>query len=306
MTEDLNSGTGSVDQGQALVASGDSPISGQGTPDQGGGQPADGGLDQTGSGSQPDSIFDPDLFDQRISEASPELQEQFKAFRRDLLADYTRKTQAAAQKSKFADEDRKKLDAYNAFLANPEQVLGQVVQQMGMRLVPASGGNDNSLQTKWNPDSGNPENWHEPIDYMKAYLKAEMDKVLSPLINNVQQSVQKIEKDSIEHRLAEIDPSWQQYEDKMKENLRVHPTLVNDPSLLYRMSVPAEVLESRATQRALAKMEAKTKSGQMGGASQTTKKPGQAIDAKPRGFEEAVTLARSILAKQGVVKPSGS
>jgi hypothetical protein len=84
----------------------------------------------------------------------------------------------------------------------------------------------------------------------------------------------------------------------MRENLQKHPTLVEDVSKLYRLSVPDDVSERKATQRALAKLEAKTKYGKVSGSPGTTHKTAEAI--KPAAtFDEAVAQAKRQLAEQG-------
>ena len=117
--------------------------------------------------------------------------------------------------------------------------------------------------------------------------------------------VQDMRKDSIERELTEIDPMWQRYEDDMAGNLKEHPTLATDPAKLYRLSVPQEVLESRATQNALRKMEDKTKASQLAGGSKTSKRPGTQLPDGPVSFNDAVKIAKQRLAEEGIVAPGG-
>ena len=58
------------------------------------------------------------------------------------------------------------------------------------------------------------------------------------------QGVQKVTAHNIEKELDAVDANWRMYEDEMKTSLRDHPSLVNDVSKLYRLSVPEEVLNS--------------------------------------------------------------
>ncbi|MHC4635804.1 MAG: hypothetical protein ACYSYU_11445, partial [Planctomycetota bacterium] len=94
----------------------------------------------------------------------------------------------------------------------------------------------------------------------------------------------------------------QQYEDTMKINLQKHPSLANDPTSLYRMSVPQEVLESRATQMALKKLEAKGESAKISGGSTTTKTPSGGLPDKPVSFTQAYEAAKQSLRDQGITK----
>ena len=89
----------------------------------------------------------------------------------------------------------------------------------------------------------------------------------------------------------------------MMTALQTHPTLVSNPMALYKLSVPDDVLQSRATQRALKKMQEKGKSAAVSGASTTTKKSGNKMPDKPLSFDEAVKFAEAQLAEQGIRKP---
>jgi len=109
-----------------------------------------------------------------------------------------------------------------------------------------------------------------------------------------------MKKQTIEHQLSDIDPTWQQYEDKMMDNLNSHPTLARDPATLYRLSVPQEVLESRAVQKALKKMEGKAQSSKASSGSTTSRKPQQGIPDKAMSFQEAVEAAKAKLAEEGI------
>ena len=93
--------------------------------------------------------------------------------------------------------------------------------------------------------------------------------------------------------------SWREYEDAMTKNLAEHPTLARNPAMLYRMSVPQEILESRATQRALKKMEAKGQSSKVA-ASSTVKQKESDISNKKMSFTEAVEAAKRQIASGGV------
>jgi hypothetical protein len=90
----------------------------------------------------------------------------------------------------------------------------------------------------------------------------------------------------------------------MVENLQSHPTLAKDPDLLYRLSVPQEVLEARATKAAMEKLRNGSQNAQVSGSSATVKSGSQ----KPAGkmtVNEAAEFARAQLAKQGIHRPAG-
>ena len=96
---------------------------------------------------------------------------------------------------------------------------------------------------------------------------------------------------------------WRTYENEMINTLTTHPSLANDPDTLYRMSVPPEVLEARATARALEKLKGGTDSSVVPGARRATAE----TSTKPTGinnFNDAVAFAKSQLKQQGL-KPVG-
>jgi hypothetical protein len=122
---------------------------------------------------------------------------------------------------------------------------------------------------------------------------------LNPFFSELQAQ----KKQNIERMLDESCPDWRQYEDEMVKLLKDHPTLSKDPAKLYALAVPHDVLESRATQAALKKLQHKTDAGKVGGTS-TTKNAGPMINSdKPLSFNEAVAAAKQALASQGIKAP---
>jgi hypothetical protein len=90
----------------------------------------------------------------------------------------------------------------------------------------------------------------------------------------------------------------------MIDALQKHPSMAHDPDMLYRMSVPSEVLEARATERALAKLKGSAESGAIPGAHKAT----QVTSEKPTGslsFDDAVQYAKDALKKKGLSAPVG-
>jgi hypothetical protein len=234
-------------------------------------------------------VFDPAEFDTLTKELPAPLKKQADALRKSLQSAYTKKTQAIA-------ESRKKIEAYDAFQQDPHGTIKQFAERFGYQLTPAQ---QKAAQKAadgegWSPDRGDPKSWDDVVGFVMNKMQAEFGQKLKPIVSEFQD----MRKKTIESQLSDIDPGWAQYEDVMGANLQKHPTLAQDPATLYRISVPPEVLESRATQRALARLESKTKSAQVGGTSTTKRAPD--IPDGPISFAEAVAHARRELEKQGV------
>jgi hypothetical protein len=268
------------------------------------GQAADGSLETTGTESQgtegqsteqttqtgtgtTDAYYDPAEFN-RLTEALPdELKEQAKALQKSLQGNYTKKTQALA-------ENQKKIDAYNAIMANPTAAIKQYAAQYGLTVSEAAA-------QQANIDPNDPQDWNTVYSTAEERALKKFEEKYGHVFNELQT----LKKESIEKTLTELDPAWHQYEDAMLANMQKHPTLAQDAATLYRMSVPPEVLESRATQAALRKLENKGRSANIAGSSTTTKKPG-GVDpnAKP-SFQEAVALAKQQIKSKGGSLPPG-
>jgi len=229
-----------------------------------------------------EAIFDPVEFDRITKSLPPELQTQATALRKSLQGDYTKKTQELAK-------NRQKIEAYDAFYKDPASQLQQMAQQLGYRLTRAEA-EAAAEQSEWEPKS-----WDEVTQKIQEGVL----KQLNPLFSEFQN----MKKSAIENQLTELDPTWRQYEGKMVESLRTHPSLAKDPALLYRISVPPEVLESRATQRALQRFEEKTQAGKMSAGSTTTKTPKTGLPDSPVSFADAVKAAKALLEEQGI-RPS--
>lgn len=214
---------------------------------------------QTGTEASPESFFDP----QNIPEG---LEKPYK----DMQSAFSKKM------SGFKDQ-QSKVDAYDAFQSNPQAYIQQLAQQYGMSIV-----NGEKPDGEWNP-----QNWDEVMEKAEERVMQR----LSPQMKKLQQT-------QLEKTLDDNCPDWRLYEDKMMTTLKTHPTLVSDPETLYRMSVPPEILESRATQAALKKLQEKGESAQVSGGSKTTKsatKPNRA-----NSFNDAVKNAKAIIAAQGI------
>lgn len=265
--------------GQATNAPAPEPTSGgaptgegNGSQSTGEGNPND---PSTGTGTTDDSFFDP-------TQVPDELKPAYK----QMQAAFTKKTQAIKDQAK-------KIEAYDTFARDPVGAIQQLAASYGLNVTREQAAAAAAQAT--NDDSG-PQTWEDV--YKEATQRAEKNLLerLGPIIKEVQET----KKTQIERMLDESCPDWRQYEDDMRDLVQKHPTLVNDPVRLYRLAVPPEVLESRATQAALKKMQTKAEHNQVSGGSTTTKIPNSVPKAK--SFEEAVRIARANLAAQGITE----
>lgn len=227
-----------------------------------------------------DAIFDPGEYDRLTQNLTPELQAQAKALKKSLQGAFTKKTQEIAK-------HRQKIEAYDAFQKDPVTQIQQMASQMGYTLTRAEAKAQIATTDDWQPQS-----WDEVLQRAESKV---MEK-FAPLLTEMQS----MKKTAIERQLSEIDPSWQQYEETMVHNLTAHPTLAKDPVMLYRLSVPQEVFESRATQKALAKLESKAQGARVSSNSTTNKTPKTGEPDGPISFSDAVAFAKKRLEEEGI------
>ena len=224
----------------------------------------------------------PSFFDPKSIEDKPELMAAYN----EMRAAYTKKTQSLSQ-------DRSKIDAYDAFMRDPMSQIKQLASQYGLEIVPpgqrqqAHQGQDGQGQ-EWEPKS-----WDDVMARAKQEIINELRPQLEPVFKNMQQ----VTASNIEKELDSLDPQWRIYEDEMRANMQAHPSLVKDVGKLYRLSVPEEVLNSRATQAALKKMEEKAKSAQVHGNQGAPKTA--AVPKKAANFSDAVAQAKAELSGGG-------
>jgi len=226
------------------------------------------------------------FFDPRDIEGKPELQ-----------AAYKQMQGAFSKKMEAIKENRQKIEAYDAFAADPVSQLQTMARQYGYSLTRAEA----AQQLKESQVSGDwePKSWDEVIQKAEDRAYQRLMKENEPMYNEVKS----LRKTNLESYLDSNAPDWRTYEDDMMKTLRTHPTLVNNPMGLYKLSIPDNVLQSRATQQALKKMQDKGRSSEISGASTTTKKSGTRMPDKPVTFDEAVKIAEAQLAEQGIRKP---
>lgn len=283
MSEDSNTtaptdGAGITDSGpDAATATAPAPESGQAA-----------GAEQPGDSAETpheDTIFDPREFAERVKALPAEVQAQAIALQKQLQGAYTKKTQALAS-------DRQKIEAFDHFLTDPHGALDRFAKQYGYELR-----RPGQQQSQEPPQDWEPQNWNDVIARTRQEAEQAILQRLRPLVEQVRNQ----RKTVIEQQLSEIDPGWQQYEDKMRDNLQRHPTLAADPAMLYQLSVPKDVLEARYTQAALRKFEQKAKSAQVSSPSKTTKQ--QPSMPKVASFQDAVNQAKAALNPDGTIKP---
>jgi hypothetical protein len=250
-------------------------------PAGGDGQPSATAATTTTSGtpaaSGEDTFFDPKDLDPALVPAYKNMQRTF------------------GKKMEEIKAHRQKIDAYDNFQKDPIGQIQAMASRMGYKLTRAeAAAAADAAGGEGKPATWQPQTWDEVME--KATAKV-MEK-LSPVFTELQS----IKKSSLEKLLDESAPDWRQYEDEMTSLLTEHPTLAKDPVKLYRLALPPEILETRATQAALKKLQAKTDSSKVQGAS-TTKASTTAIPDKAVSFNEAVNIARQQLAEKGI-KPS--
>ncbi len=215
----------------------------------------------------------------------PELQGGYK----QMHAAFTKRMQGISQ-------DRDLLDQAKRFMADPITGMQQMAQQYGYRLTRAEAAAAVAAQgapPQWDPRSGeSPPDWDTVLSAAEARAEAKLMQRFGPVIENVQ----KMQSQNIEKQLDELDPQWRSYEDTMKTNMQQHPTLVKDVRLLYRMSVPEEVIEARATQAALSRLNKTTQSARVSGTS--TARGTVAATREVKTFADAVEAAKEQLGRK--------
>lgn len=230
----------------------------------------------TGNGSG--AVAEESFFDPRSIEGKPELQSAYK----QMQGEFTKRLQ------KFRGQEQD-LQLVAQFRANPEAMIRSMAQQYGLQLI--QGGQQQDTV----PKDFNPQSWDEVEQHFRQKWEKE---ALNPLANEVRQ----LKKQNIEQFLDSHHSDWRTYEDAMMDTLRKHPTLVNDPSTLYRMSVPSSVVEGRAMSAAMEKLKASTAAASVSGA-QTTK-PTTTAPTGPLTFAQAAERAKAELAARGFRPPS--
>ena len=232
----------------------------------------------TGTQAAEETFFDPESI-----KGKPELESAYKQMQR-----------AFTEKTSSLKSQKQKVEAYDAFMANPLMTIRQLATQYGMTVAEAKAVQQQASGT----GEFEPKTWDDVFSRAKLEAKQEVLKELQPLFSEVKQ----VKQQSVEKTLDENCPDWRLYEDPMMDTLKQHPTLVNDPVKLYRLSVPDEVWQARATKEAVKKIEAKAKGASVSSGSNTSK-PGNFTPSGPLSFDQAVVAAKAQLAAQGMKEP---
>ena len=189
---------------------------------------------------------------------------------------------AWTKKLQGVKQHQSKIDAYDSFQRDPVSTMQQIARQYGYQLVQP--GADS-------PKDFNPQSW----DDVMAHAKQEVLKELQPVFGELRD----LKKQNVEGYLDNHFPDWRTYEDNMMETLQKHPSLVKDPDALYRASVPSEVWEARATQKAMQKLKTAGANSQISGGTTTTR-PTQQEPSGPLTFDQAVDVAKKRLSARGI------
>lgn len=223
--------------------------------------------------SGPDTGGTESFFDPESIKGKPELEAAYK----QMQSAFTKKNQAFS-------EGQQKIEQYDQFMANPIETMKQIAQQYGMNVVEADPSADKPQQF---------QSWDDVMSEAKRQVMQELQPVLG--------EVQSMKKQNIESYFDNNHPDWRTYEDEMLGKLKEHPSLVQDPDLLYEVSIPKEIREGRAYKAALAKVQATQDSSKVQGQSSTTKQTTQPKRAE--SFQQAVEFARQDLAQRGLTAP---
>jgi hypothetical protein len=218
----------------------------------------------TETGSEELTFFDPSSI-----QGQPELEAAYKQMQRA----FTEKTQAIAS-------DRKKIEAYNAFEANPMATIQTLAQQYGYQLNPYQA--QQQQQQEFTP-----ETWEDVLKAADERAEKKYAEKFGPILDRVE----KLQQSNVEGYLDQNYPDWRTYEDDMTRLVKEHPTLAKDPGTLYELALPRKVREARATKAALNKIQAGTGAVQVSGGSTINK---QVSDTPKKGmsFHEAYEYAR--------------
>ena len=222
------------------------------------------------------------LGDFDISSLSEEGRAAYEQLNKQFKSAFTKKLEGLKK-------DRDKVDAYNNFMANPEENLRRTADQYGYKMIPKnqpSQATQGDGLTEWQPQT-----WDEVFSRFEERIGKSLMGKFQPVFENIQN----LTSSHIENQLTDIDPDWKLYEDDMTANLKAHPTLARDVSKLYRLSVPEEVLKNKYTQAALKKYEEKAKSAKV--SSKSSVSASSAPMNKKLTFDEAVQEAKKRLSE---------
>jgi hypothetical protein len=219
------------------------------------------------------------FFDPKTIEHSPELLQAYKQMQGNF-----------SKKMSGIRENQQKIDLYNAYQKDPVGTVRQIAQQYGMTIV-------NGQPQPTEKGQFSPNSWDDVVKHVRDEVRAELTQQYDPLVSEVKN----LKQQNIEQYMDNKYVDWRTYESEMIGTLQKHPSMAHDPDTLYRMSVPQELLESRAMEKALAKLKGGADAGAIPGAKQTritSQKPSGALS-----FDDAVKFAKSQLQSRGLSGP---
>lgn len=229
-------------------------------------------------------VEDEGFFDPRSIQDKPE-----------LMAAYKQMQKAWTQKTQSLKADKQKLDAYNAFMSDPHGELKRMAQALGYDLRhPGQQQNQQPGADEWQPQT-----WDDVLKKAEERAYERVTRELGPHVNDLRRQ-------NLERYLDDNAPDWRQYEDQMVQLMGEHPTLAKDPLKLYRLCVPDEVLERRATQHALSRVTKNANSARAATGTASTARQPLAEMPQPKSIQEAWEQARQKVAAQGIAAPPGN
>jgi len=216
----------------------------------------------TSTGGSEETFFDPSTLSEELLPAYKQMQGHF-----------TRTMQSIkSQKDKIA--------AYDAFQTNPKATIQQLASQYGLTLQEAQ-----QVANEFEP-----QDWNDVTKHITESVLKQLD----PVFNEVRS----VKQHSIESQLDASMPEWREYEDEMKQVMTRHPTLADDPVALAELAIPAHVREGKAMQKAMKKLEQKTKASSVTSGSQTQKGTDPLTLPKGGTFQDYVAWARKKVASE--------
>ena len=219
----------------------------------------------------------------------------------ELKPAYKQMQQAFTRKMQQLSGERNKAQFYDQFSADPIGNMQRLASQYGYQLTRAQAAEAVHQQGAGDlPPDWTPQSWQEVLSKAEERATQKIFGQLQPLLSEVKNQ----KRQSIEKQLEEIDPTWRQYESEMVQLIQEVPGLAAHPERLYRLAVPPEVIESRATQKAIQRLQDKAKASAGAGGSTTIKRP-SAADPNQRfaSVHEAALWAQKKLEEEGKWPP---
>ena len=206
-----------------------------------------------------------------------DLPDELKPHFKRMQASFTKKMQSAKElSSKAAIVDQ--------FNSDPQGFTRKLMAQVGI-------GEPQSNQSSQNPEQQgdfSPGSWGDVFGEFEGRMQSYLNNHFAPVLNEVKEVKQK----QIESILDEEAPEWREYDDEMVGLLQTHPTLARDTRKLIQLAIPKEVIEGRAMQKALQRIDKKGKAAQVSKGSSVSKPAISKGNSRP-SFAEAVRQAKS-------------